>query len=711
MSKKNTNRTKNKGERLAAPQNAEVFPKKRKLSRSWNFIPSLKVCYSLEFLFFFFLWWLFSFRYDNLLYVVWHHEGFYLEWETISEAFTYISEPLTRFSSLIIQLFAFPFWGGLLMSILGVVIVHCLARRIFRNGFGLIYAVLLSLYLIVVLTRQGYYIFGFRSFAFFFQLFIGLVISSLLINCYYRLRTTQNRILFALLAIGFGYPFVGSIILCYGLYFIKVEMDEFRFSHEKKPNHQIGQINRSVPWKRLLFLTVLTWGTPFVWYPFYSARIPLCMLYANNFYYREITLVDLATVAINHIYGLVFVGLLIIPVLISLFLFLLKLNPAWRGNHFKQNRQNVTMEGITEDNVLGEGTPLKPLPLGTPLILVVIPFLLLTTVLLARHDAPFMTALAMMRPFEEKNWEKIIELEGKLKTSLLPLIELRKQAQLETNTLTEHCFDRVYDYQISQDLVSVSSFRIYGLELMMLNGNINHSYRHTMNDFQFRRNESPHQLKILFWGALFNEEYILAERYLLRLERTPFRQRWCRELRTIWETCQNNSNTDNIPEDIKEKIKYVELIRSLRPVQDYLGGDDLHYLPCVTYASRFRETAALPVKYRELQLLHLLMLRDYSRFRNLLKDYYTSQKQQGIMELPLVFQQSLLYIHFVETKRCELPTDFPCSGEVLRLFKDYVSLMIRYSHNKDPNVQLELFEKYRDTCWFYFDFSSQFMFY
>ncbi|MDO5567093.1 MAG: DUF6057 family protein, partial [Planctomycetia bacterium] len=474
--------------------------------------------------FFLFVWWFFAGRYHDLLYVSGSQEGFYLEWQTLTGCLAYIALPLELITSLFMQLFLFPVVGGLVIALLATLLLAFAAKCISTGPYGIIHAVAIVLFLFYVMVGQGYYLFGFRSFAFFFQAFVGLTIAFALVVVYTKCKHGLFRIIYAFASIVLFYPLIGSFALCTALFELKAELSEIHTDPK-------GESSRRLHESMAAYLTVLTLVTPLLWYPIYSGRIPICMLYAHNFCYREIALVDVGMIMLNRVYGGILAFLLLIPVFATTIKFLQYRRTQNKIIPVNEQTESASTDAdaskviaVSSDAVKADTPKRRTIPLGCIATVLGVSCLSVLAVVFARHDETFMTSLALWRPFENSQWEKIIELEGKLKESLLPLIELRRQAQLETGQLPQHYFERGYKYEMSDDLIEISSFQIYGMELLIRNGNINHGYRMAMNNFQFRRNQSPRLMKILFMGALVNEEYPLAKRYLDRLKKIPFRQ-------------------------------------------------------------------------------------------------------------------------------------------------------------------------------------------
>lgn len=696
----------------------------------WSLNPLVRT--GIFLVFFLFTWWFFGVRYGNLLYVAGVQEGFYLEWQTLTGCLAYIALPLELVVSLLMQSFLFPVVGGLVIAVLASGLILFAAKRISSGPWGMVLAVTISLFLYYVMIAQGYYLFGYRSFVFFLQALVGLFLAFALAAGYARCPRGTGRIVYAICSVVLCYPLIGSFVLCTALYELKTELDEIR----TEGNDKAGRVFHE---QRALLLTFLTFLTPWFWYPLYSGTIPVCMLYAHNFCYREITLVDLGTIMLNRVFGGVLVFLLLLPVIVETAKFL--------HDRRKGNRETLSLESSestipvgaiaetiahtvndvelktntvqtqiasTEQAVTSDQFRGKSFPLGNILTILLVCCLSVSTVVFANHDDRLMTSFALWRPFENRQWDKIIELEGKLNPPLLPLIELRRQAQLETGQLTQHYFERNISFEISDDLIEISSFQIYGMELLILNGNINHGYRMAMNYFQFRRNQSPRLLKILFMGAIVNEEYPLAKRYLDRLKKIPFRKQWCKNWERVLDYCSQHKDSDEL-EGVSGQwahdAKRVFLMRSLRPDQDYLGGNDRHYYPCVTYAARFRNIKALPRPWQEQQLLHVLVLRDFKSFRSNFSIYHKGLVRDGITEIPDVIQMGLLYCHFIDTGRCESPPEYKCSSANIVKFRDYALHMSHYEQTHDKALLEWIGKHYSNTCWYAVDFGQDLILY
>ena len=667
--------------------------------------------------FFLFVWWFFAGRYHDLLYVSGSQDGFYLEWQTLTGCLAYIALPLELITSLIMQLFLFPAVGGLVIALLAILLLAFAAKCISTGPYGIVHAVAIVLFLFYVMVGQGYYIFGFRSFAFFFQAFIGLTIAFALVVGYTKCKHGLSRIIYVFASIVLFYPLIGSFALCTAMYELKAELSEI---HTDAKGESLRRLHESMA----AYLTIVTLVTPLLWYPIYSGRIPICMLYAHNFCYREIALVDLGMIMLNRVYGGVLAFLLLLPVFATTMKFLQLRRAQSKTVPVDEQTESASTDtdgsraiAVSADAVDADISKRRTIPLGCIATVLGMSCLSVMAVVFARHDDTFMTSLAMWRPFENSQWEKIIELESKLKESLLPLIELRRQAQLETGQLPQHYFERGYKYDMSDDLIEISSFQIYGMELLIRNGNINHGYRMAMNNFQFRRNQSPRLMKILFMGALVNEEYPLAKRYLDRLKKIPFRQPWCKKWEKILDYCsqyeehKDSDKLKSLPDDLAQEVKRVYLMRSLRPDTDYLGGDDTHYYPCVTYAARFRNIKNIPRPWQEQQLLHVIVLRDFKLYRSKFAVYYEGLLKNGITEVPEVFQMGLIYCHFIETGRCECPPEYQCSPVLIVRFRDYAMYMARYQQSHDQEALQVIDKNYSNTCWYAIDFGQDYMLY
>ena len=93
----------------------------------------------------------------------------------------------------------------------------------------------------------------------------------------------------------------------------------------------------------------------------------------------------------------------------------------------------------------------------------------------SKTDENYLALLAMVRPLEYDQWDKILEIESRCDSPTLPMIDLRRLALAETGQIGQRLFERTNIPVAAPDLVYTEGVRLLGTDLYFRFGSVNHA--------------------------------------------------------------------------------------------------------------------------------------------------------------------------------------------------------------------------------------------
>lgn len=535
-----------------------------------------------------------------------------------------------------------------------------------------------------MVTLQGYYLFGVTPMDHYFGYFFGFAAGALLVRfvppAIKRDRTRQTA---EVLTVFLLYPLLGGFALLTGLGFAGLEYvgrktdDVGPVSNESatcEPTKRCGI------WPSGWVILAVSALTPWVWYPIFSGRISLTQIYFEGL--RRISIVE-PSERITFWSNLYFTSALLIFALPILWPSIQKL--------FFSGRSPTLRKGIEKSE-----KPVNGLFTAGDFVTLGLIFVCGAVLCFSDRDKNFLATAAMIKPLENDDWEKILDIESRCPAPTQPLIELRRLALFETGRLAEEVFDRPNGPVHTPELLAITSFRIFGDELLLRYGCVNYAAWTAMNELVISP-DSPHYVKILFQTALCSGEYNLAERYLVFLEKSPDKHFAYTIGRESLEALRGGHKPNR-----SETIAFVERIlkyRNRMPQKDYGGYDTLS--GAILNASRYRDPAQLSFTEVEMQMVHYLLLGQPELFHQAFPNYNRLRANPSA-PLPRAIQQGALVTEGAAVRGL-------CDPTLLRRFAEYERCMSLYRSYPQQSAEFEksIRRNFSDTWWFYFHTLSQ----
>lgn len=467
---------------------------------------SKKIKWGIQIAFFIFFVCFFGIRYGDFLYLA--QNTFLFTWRT--EQFFQIMEVpggfLEYLTCFFVQFFYFPLLGGVILAFLLLLLqkeveVFCRFR-----GLYWIFSFLPSCLCAGILISFKYMIFEVALVQHIFSIPTGLCFS-FGYAIYYR-KERQNCahpwtslfLLFLMFPLFGFYSLLGIFLSCIHEWNIR--------KYEKKSGEGSSEEKKKTPYTlniELLFLSFLLF--PLIWYWWYQEIVSFSDLYVSSTFFSQ------------YIYRSFFYSLFhvfcFLPVLLgSVFLF-----PLFLGTVKRPCRSSES----------------DPRPVLRSYLWGVIFFVLSLmggTICFTPHSEDFFSIIAMSRPLDQEDWDKIIEIEARCPESktFRPVIMLRFLALFEKGELGEKLFQRTQFGVQNNEVVNVSTVRIYGSTFLYRFGFFDHSAKISMNNM-VTIPYSTISIKNYLRSMVAIGDTEIAEKYLPLLESSLFHSGWARRYR------------------------------------------------------------------------------------------------------------------------------------------------------------------------------------
>lgn len=574
--------------------------------------------------------------------------------------------------SLISALGAFPLIGGVFPALIlgagGYLFWRILTYKMARENTHLwqgtfLYAAVLCLALALFPPIQGYYVFGCVSMGFFWGWYLGFFVAAFIGALAGAIPSYRKRITAVVIVTAALYPLVGPFAVLGLLLALRIELLDTTVTRRLK---------------RAAVLLAAALLIPLLWYPLFSGEVSLKWIYAQGIVHLVSIRRDLTTSVLVHSLTAFIVAAMLLPVL----------GVAWP----KKNQSGIKSGGTKNKSSSLEKTPkraLSPLAFwGLAGVLV------LATVALALHDRLFHATLAMVRPLDQKNWEKILLLEARVSQPNAPMILLRRLALEETGRAGEEYFARPNIPFFSESIKKVSSYRIFGPEVLFATGNIEMVRRLVMNDNVSLRGTSPYCTKMLYLCAMATGDYPLAERYLDRWEHLTFFPSSLSPYREALRAKKLGQNALPLNTDAEEIANRVAKAAARVPT-DYILANTLPAVNVIADAATKRDSAVLSTNDLKLQLLDFLTSGDLPDFVKTFPLY--AERLAGAGEqIPTVLQQGWCYAQATGMVPAgdNNPGGFPTYREMSHQFRRFNAALAAID---TPQFD----EQFAGTWWYY----------
>ena len=520
-------------------------------------------------------------------------------------------------------------------------------------------------------TVQSYYLFGCYSLGFFWGLFFGFFAATALGRITAAFKKGRSRLIFLVTATVVCYPLLGAFAPLGVLLAIGAET-----FHRSEPGYRRRQL--------VFVLTAIL--VPLGWYPFLSGRTPFSGIYTDGLVFLTALRRDAWTLGITN----ALIAAALISTLLPMILAMLKpmFQPMLGALFFrpKATVKKKRSRNKTERANLSSPRISPKLAAGAFWVIA----LLLPTALIAaaRCDGNFLATLAMVRPLDERNWEKILELERRVKYPTAPMIELRRAALIMSGRAGEEYFSRPNAGVMSERLRKVSSYRIFGPEILLLTGNVAYANRIAMNDFVGLRGRSPYYLKIMFLCALTQGEYPLAERYYARWKAASFCSGECDRWREVLDAMKRAPPAPTLHDETLELRRLIESVRARIPDDFIVTTESLNRT--VAESARNRTLDRLTLDDFQTQLLYFLTAGDMKRFEEQFPAFAERWQKEKGGPFPTTLQQGWIYVEFSRTKRLP-PVRYPCDSALSARFASFLDSLQRGGPD----------ERFAGTWWYY----------
>ncbi|MDO5581427.1 MAG: DUF6057 family protein [Planctomycetia bacterium] len=691
-------------------------------------------------LFFLFFLFFFGIRYDGFLYLA--QNGFLFTWngDLFLDMMEFPGGFLEYWTVFLVQFFYFPLAGGVILALLLLLLQKEMEVFCRFQGLFWIFSFLPSCLCAVLLISFKYLIFEVVPVQYIFSIPIGFSFALAYAIFYSRERQKRDfpRISFLLLFLLF--PLLGFYAL-FGIFLAFIH--EWNLRREKKTEDSNGQKGPFTLNAEILLLAFLL--VPLVWYFYYQKNTN----YANLYF--------AATFFTRYIYRSFFNSLYSVLVLLPFFTGAVFLLPLIFGTVKKSLRtpeievpkpdlSESESSGAGENEKTGEGDEggkiretqeiSKGLERSVPgetekertssqscsgfLITLFLFFFMGGTLYLAPHTSEFFSIIAMARPLDQENWDQVLRIEQRCPESNLirPTIMLRFLALFEKGTLGENLFKRE-QYGIQKDeIVNVSTVRMYGSFFLYRFGLFDHSAKIAMNNM-ITISHSAISMKNYVRAMVANGDLEIAEKYLPLLESSLFHADFAHRYRDYLQFAKlkkalssekmKNDSGKEISSILKEKLgpeiydhgisveEEIEKLRERRCSRD--GLTNLQYPELILYHT-FQNCPAQKeesLEKLELRLTIYLMMRSSKDFMENIGLYI---EKAGNRPLPLHFREAIVVSCHSKSDHWDR-ANYPITLEDDKALMEYLRRSITARNEPANRKALAEKEKVNGTYWHY----------
>lgn len=321
----------------------------------------------------------------------------------------------------------------------------------------------------------------------------------------------------------------------------------------------------------------------------------------------------------------------------------------------------------------------------------------------SKTDQNYLALLAMARPLEYDQWEKILEIEARCENPTLPLIDLRRLALAETGQFGQCLFERTNIPVTAPDLAQAEGIQLLGTDLYFRTGSVNNAICFLCNILR-RFPEAPALRWLLFQCAMANEEFPLARKYLSLLEPMK-RPDWLRTGRELLDCAERG--TEPVTDEGKRLWRRIINARTRRPTEYTLHVSSVS--KNIQFSALYSDFAACSLSHQEQILGELLLLGNIRLFEENFAIYYEHlTREDPNASIPRALQQGAIYTDYAATRSFPL-TKYRYDPEQTERFADFMRIQTRLekSGGRDMEAFFELQTRFPDTYWFYLLVMSQ----
>ena len=530
----------------------------------------------------------------------------------------------------------------------------------------------------------GYYAFSGAPIPFFAAFLIGLTLMLGVGALVRRIDSDRTRIFVALAAIAALYPLFGFFALGAGVF----------AAHEELRRRRLRDAG-------ILLAAILL--TPWCWYPLFAARTLPSELYTVGFIPQPLLTLDRTTRTTMYSLLILSSVLTFLPVFETLFclrhsVFSHSFSGQLHSPESLESGQQKNSPGMLETASAPESK--RGATFGDLCALGGLFLLCGAVTFFARSEENYLATLALVRPLERGDWERVLEIEARTLQPTLPMIEARRLALFKTGRASEEFFSRPYRPEVREDLVLISTFRIFGPTLLFRYGCVNLAVRTAMNGLVLSGDRSPYYAAHLCRCALTEGEFVLAEKYIA----------WMKRRFALSATADAASGAlaelrdgQKAAGEAAQWVAEIQVARSLKPTADYVDFNN-QVTVAVCYASTHLTTTDLPLDMEEMRLIHFMQMADMRRFTEAFPAYVERlNRERPGTPIPPVLQEGALFADYYESKGGPL-TRWPYTPELKERFLQFIRVTKRGETSPAAYAESRqiLDTEYDDTWWNYY---------
>ncbi|MDO4587551.1 MAG: DUF6057 family protein [Planctomycetia bacterium] len=662
----------------------QLKPEKQSRLRRDN---SICFVYASRLFFFAFAFWFWAVRYGNFLYMSQNYDIFLWDSWFFQQNASRLGGLLTWFSSFVIQFFYYPFAGGLILASFLTMTAILIASFFRLKRYSFLLSFLPPLTFMLTIPQINYYFFEAFDLAFLYSIIFSLFYTFLIGSIFLRINQQRNRLLFSILTTFALYPVFGFFALFSAFLCL---LKEWTYTFDSK---------RSIRCE-IIVLSILI--TPICWFPFFSASNGFFWFFISGLLEESVFDKDITTKILFYgpYWGLILL-ILLGAVCGSIYVKLFS-----RRIDFDLNKPNdeKTLQTIEVPKLIPNSQFRWNVWGLQECFLSIILFLFCSvTVSAAFFPQNYKILLQMGKLLEEKRWNEIIDLEAKIPIPINPNISLRTLALIKTDQFPERFFERPFYPKFSNQLMSVSSFKMLGDRILVEHGYFNLATRTAMNNLNDKNERSLWAIKTLALSAIGQKESVLAEKYLKRIEKTLFHRSWAQRYREYLR--HKNEPVEKQSAVVRSVSEEFQPLWEFGIQENYTSNVlALDYVILLGFQEQNFENRSR--RQQANQLMAHLILMDMDVFFEKLNSWL---KTKGNDPIPEYFQQAVLFdSYFLKKKRID-PELCPISPKVQERFNQFVA--ISNDIKKNPRYEKEGIKKldrdFKDTFWYHEIFTEE----
>ncbi|MBQ9370990.1 MAG: hypothetical protein IJU03_02250 [Thermoguttaceae bacterium] len=489
--------------------------------------------------FFAFLFYFWAFRYRDFLFVSQEYDLFLWRWSFVADSFSRLAGGANWLTSFLIQFFYYPALGAALLAGLGVFITYATAKLFHLHGWNLPLAFLPSLTLLAQITSVNYYLFERIDVAYVYSFTVKTSYMLAFALGVTRIASKRARLIALTLVFLATYPIFGFFALFAAFLCLLDELtretsltltdatsggvqtetlerqmdrrenvksaakrknrtrEKSKITPKTEPKKSTVETRRQRRNEGTLLLALAVLVSPSFFWLLYRNVVPNFPAMFTAGLWEESTLVAGRDPATHFLLTLATLALIVI---LGVFCVSTSL---WR----KTRKRNMNERS-------------SKLAISVSILLIV--GLCLLAMKLSYYSVNFRAMLGVARALEEKDWERVLELEAKVAAPINPLINARNLALARLDRLADEVFLRPLTPKSSPQLEAVSSFGMCGDRILYESGLTNAAERVAFNNYVTKRDRSRWAVKTLALCSIADGRYALAERYLYILQGTLF---------------------------------------------------------------------------------------------------------------------------------------------------------------------------------------------